>query len=311
MKKIIIPLIGCLLFTSCSDSTFVEETYIVESQEMNTKISEESMEVVNEINNLRDKFMKLDYEGVNYLYIDAYEDGEVINDINYDNYRDEKGEYFYEIIEILDGHISSGLKEYIEKVEKKEISEPEVKQFGQTLVYVEPSKSNEKNYVSIKILLSEIKDGDDRILFENISSYKYFLDKTYSGEGFQLIDFLNKEASMSGIRFRNYDDLDSKQIRYSLFLKEGDIKKVNIFIKKYSNAKLSDDDREVFFNLLKEMKLPESEIVTLSDEYKNLFTNDVGIKKIDLDSYKVYINGKKGNEKTSDSKNIYFSIEEK
>ncbi len=316
MKKFIWILGLLLVLTGCRDviiedrEGFVEDEIdsITSKKERATYISDETKEVVAEINNLREKYKNImteeEYEFES-VYIDLQ--GQGMKGISFDNRIFNSKDYFAELIEILDNSVAEGLKNHIEDMEEKKINDDMIilKKIGRAVVYAE-NREEADNYISVKVDFSDIKDEDYGALFQEISDDKYILSNIIIGEKADMIDFVNLNNSYD----MGYEGGNFKSIRYNMFLVENNIEKVNILMQAKDQSPIKDEDIDVFTNLLDSLEIVGEERDQLLKEFKTSFQKDSKREKIALKNYKILIEAAKGNSYSSrDEKLIYFSIE--
>lgn len=252
MKKIIYVLGLALILSGCSSgfiSTEEEEEELlvtkeleetIDSSERGMYIDDEFKSVILEINSLREKYKDSPEEdeviydhsdGYGYedefLYIDIYDSSNASFTI--DNSSFNNMEYFKDLVEILDKSIAEGLKEDIEEMNDKEIEEGKLllRKIGKVAVYGENGggyTEDDKNLISIKINFADLKDEYYSELFNKISEDKYLVDNMIVTDRSDMMDFSNINNS--------YYDLENDylSIRYNIYLKDRDIKKVNILM---------------------------------------------------------------------------------
>lgn len=320
MRKLIYIVGTSLILTGCStsisaptsvDTVTQEVAYIEYTKENNMYINDDMKKVIEDINNLGDKYKKdMDERQFDSLYIDIYEeDYQRIKDINFNNKHIYGLKYFNELVEILDNSLAGGLKEYVNEMKDKKFEDDGtvIEKIGNTVVFIEPIGNDEENYISIKVNFLDVEDEYYRDIFNKISDGKYVLDNVIRGERLNLIDFININANNPQYYYEY--KANNLEIRYNIFLEDKDIEKVNILMKGKMGLELEYDDIGVFINLLNTLELSENEKDLLLNEYKNIVGKDVN-KTMSLDNYKVLINYNKANTYSdNDKKLIYFSIE--
>lgn len=303
------------MLTGCStafvDTVALEVSSIEYTREKNVYINGDMKKVIEDINNLSDKYKKdIDERHFDSLYIDIYEENYGrIKDITFNNKHVYGPNYFNELVEILDKSLAEGLKEYINEMKYKQIKYEEtvIEKIGNTVVFVGGIEGSEENYISIKVNFLDVEDEYYRDIFNKISDGKYVLDNVIRGEKLNLIDFVNINANNPQYYYEY--KANNLEIRYNMFLEDKSIEKVNILIKGKSELELEYDDIGVFINLLNTLELNEKDKDLLLDEYKNVVGNKVN-KTISLDNYEVTINSRKENSYSEINRElIYFSIE--
>lgn len=322
MRKWIFILGASLILTGCTRSITLRNdnnaarAEVIGNLEYSKKkpiyIDEGVKAVIQDINNLREKYEDyIDERGFNFLYIDMYSD----------DYRDAKGVsfnnrnfhsdgYFYDLVEILDGSIAKGLKDYVLSMENKDLGYRDdasmkaiIEKIGRTIVYVE-DRREKNNYISININFLDIEDDYYGEIFNQISDEKYILNNMIIGDKLNLIDFVNYN------QLNNNYHVEEIKTRYNMFFKDKDIEKVNILMQGKIGAKFTSDDIDVFINLLNSLDLKEEEKDLLMEECKNTFERKINSKKVSLDNYNIYINDKKGDSSSGYNLDmVYFSIE--
>lgn len=127
------------------------------------------------------------------------------------------------------------------------------------------------------------------------------------GHELNLIDFANISSDES---MYPYDNLN---IRYNMFFKDKDFKKVNILIQGENNEEMPYDDVGVFINLLNNLDIKEQdEKDILVNEYKNALKDKDKTKDMSFDNYNLLIKSGKGDTYTgNDRKLVYFSLQAK
>ena len=297
-----------------SESDIGEGIYSNNSQE-GMYVNNEMKEVVKEINALQEKYGDLvddnsDDRGARTLYINVYDDDiQWAEEISFNNQQIYNKDYFDDLIQILDGSIAKGLKDYIEDIKNKPLEYDHAisKKIGRTLVYTESQGQDVENYISIQINLLDISDDYYKDIFDSIADDKYILAKVVVGEDLTLLDF----ANMNG-----RDDMyqyDKLSIRYNMFFKDRDFKKINILLQGKNGEEVEYDDVGVFINLLNTLDINEQkEKDALINEYKNVMKDKSTSKKVSFDNYDLLIKSGKGNIYSgNDTKLVYFSIQAK
>lgn len=334
MKKLIYIMGISLFLTGCSsESVVVEETYPTTSEdnissendigeEIDTNNSQEGMyvnndmkEAIKEINALQEKYADLvddnsDDRGPNTLYINMYDDNiQWAQDIRFNNQEIYNKDYFDDLIQILDKSIAKGLKDYVEDLKNKPLEYDHAisKKIGRSIVYTESRGQDVGNYIYIKINLLDISDDYYRDIFDSIADDKYILGKVVVGEDLTLLDFANMNGEDD---MYQYDNLN---IRYNMFFKDKDFKKINILLKGKNGEEIQYDDVGVFINLLNTLDINEQkEKDALINEYKNVLKDKSNSKKVSFDNYDLLIKSGKGNlYSENDTKLVYFSIQAK
>ncbi|HAE91692.1 MAG TPA: hypothetical protein DCG60_03475 [Tissierella sp.] len=323
MKKLI-GLIGCsLILTSCSGTVNTEDNFnnrvrIVKAHSLRDNqeqvyVEEYIKNVIDEINHLGEKYKDvLKNDNFDLLYINIYDNypRDSYNtrfDNNMSRYHED---YFNDLIQIIDKSIAHGLKAYVKEMSNKKL-EPNTllsKKIGRAIVTVSTADNiNYKdNRIAVELNILDIKDNDYRNIFNKISDDNYILDNVIKGEELDLINFVNSSGYIGNYRTEN------PSIRYNLFLKNKEIEKVNILIKKDKDSELDVIDIEVYLNLLSSLNLNKEERILLLEEYRDIFEEKVNSKKISTEKYNIIIEGNKGNKYLGESKQfIYFSIEKK
>lgn len=316
MRKLIYVLGLLLVLTGCSTSISTDDKGVVVPEEVEAIIDRDEnamyvdddfKKVIIEINSLREKYKSSNDENdSNLLYIDIYNTNNVT--VNFDNQMFGSKEYFDDLIEILDKSIAKGLKDHIKEVKDKEIGDNKVvlRKIGRVAIYAENAQEymeDKENFIFIKINFSDLKDEYYSKLLDKVSADKYLLENMIIGDKLNMIDFVNIDNN-----YLSSDDYLS--IRYNMYLKDKEIKKVNILMQGKNSLELEPEDIDVFVNLLNTLELKEEDKELLLNDYKDIFLTKSNNKKITLDSYKISINSNKGNTYSgADRKLVYFSIE--
>lgn len=331
MKKIIYILGLALMLTGCSSSfisTEEEEELLVtkeleetiDSSERGMYIDDEFKSVILEINSLREKYKDSPEEGEviydhsdgygyedKFLYIDMYDPSNASFTIDNSSFNNIK--YFNDLVEILDKSIAEGLKENIEEMNDKEIEEGKLllRKIGKVALYAENGggyTEDDKNLISIKINFADLKNEYYSELFNKVSEDKYLVDNMTVTDRSDMMDFSNINNS--------YYDLENDylSIRYNIYLKDSDIKKVNILMQGKKGLELEEDDVDVFVNLMDTLDLKEEEKDLLLSDYKDIFLTKPSKRKKSFENYNLLINSSKGNSYSdNDRKLVYFSLE--
>ncbi|MBU5427040.1 membrane lipoprotein lipid attachment site-containing protein [Tissierella pigra] len=326
MRKVIFILGALLILTGCSSTMNIEEqTVLVEelgyikynkkneihleyALEDQMYINDDMKKVIMDISSLKEKYKDgIDERNSISPYLEVYKTSvSKFKNVVFNNNDKLLDEYFADIVEILDKSIAEGLKDYVSDMKYKKLQPDEIisEKIGRTLVYTENRSRGAGNSIAIKVNFLDIKNDYHRELCNEIFHDKYFLDNAIMGEEFSLIEFVDSEG------YYHYSQPDSTRTRYSMFLKDKEMEKINILIRGEREADLESDDIYVFTNLINTLELREDEKELLLNEYKNIFNKKLNKKKITLDNYKVFINFTKGNLYGEGSENlIYFSIE--
>ncbi|WP_353093150.1 hypothetical protein [Tissierella praeacuta] len=321
MNKLIV-LIGCsLILTGCSssintraslnDGAEVVKVISLENDQEQMYINDDMKEVIDEINNLREKYKDILKEGnFESLYINIYDNYQRDSyDTRFDNNMSRYNEdYFNDLVQIIDKSIAHGLKDYVDEMSNKKLEPNDSisKKIGRAVatVITADNINYKDNRIVIELNILDIKDDNYRNIFNKISDNNYILDNVVKGEELDLINFVNCNGYTRNYRANN------PSIRYNLFLKDKEIEKVNILIKKVKDNKLDGIDIEVFLNLLSSLNLNEEEKKVLLEEYRNIFEEKVNSRKTSTEKYNIIIEGNKGNKYLGENKQfIYFSIE--
>lgn len=323
MKKLIYIIGLSLVLTGCTYETGeYEENYNSFPEDINYEgyssseggyLNEDMKLVIKDINALTEKYKdkdNIDEMGADSLYINIYEDSiGWIDDIAFNNYDMRNSDYFNELIEVLDRSIAEGLSDYVSQVRGQELEDKGLitRKIGRTVVYAEDRGDEGANYIQVKINLLDIKDQYYREVFESISDGKYIVGKVLMGHELNLIDFANISSDES---MYPYDNLN---IRYNMFFKDKDFKKVNILIQGENNEEMPYDDVGVFINLLNNLDIKEQdEKDILVNEYKNALKDKDKTKDMSFDNYNLLIKSGKGDTYTgNDRKLVYFSLQAK
>ena len=317
MKKFIYIIGISLLLTGFSYETFdtveydggIDDVDYIEYSREGLYLNEDMKAVVEDINALREKYKdEFDDTGFDSFYITIYKDNiQGMDDVSFNNYDIRNSEYFNDLVEVLDSSIASGLKDYVSEVKSKRLEADgmTVEKIGRTAVYAEDR--GDSNYIDIKINLLDIRDDYYSQIFKTISDDKYILGKVVMGEDLNLIDFGN----ISGSHYMYpYDNLS---IRYNMFFKDKDFKKINILIQGKNGEEPEYDDVGVFINLLNNLDIKkQDEKDTLISEYKNALKGKSKNKEMSFDNYNLLIKSGKGDTYTgNDRKLVYFSLQAK
>lgn len=301
MKKIMLVISMALLLSGCEslpndkDIKELEDNFINVKQQGSYE-EDKVFDLMHEIEKIdRDYDDKYREEGNDFIGdvgVSYQNNGFQIIDIESYNH-----EYINEIVKLLDSTVSSGIKNHVENVLENEAAYKDSHRFGNSLVFVD-----EDNNIVIRTFTNDIKDKYLKNEVDDLTDGSYITWGAKGLDGNKIISIKNIDAST------NYSHTGVR-INYNMFYDERNLSKVLALIETKDESSLTDDDIEMFENILDKFAINDYDKKLIVDEFIGAVDNKVGKKEIDIAYYKVKIMDSKAEDKVNGLRRIYFLVE--